>query len=59
MAEIIEDELVVGDAGVARQQCLDALGAQRLGGDLVGADRQDASRQSWFQRVDVGVAGQH
>ena len=58
-AEVVEDELVVGHAAVARQQRLRPFLAERLSGDLIGAHRQHPLRQLAVQPVDVGVAGQH
>ncbi|MNF55985.1 hypothetical protein D3C84_374630 [compost metagenome] len=57
--KIIEDELVVGDAHIAWQQRGGQILRQRLGCDLIGADRQHATRQLRIKLIEVSVARQH
>lgn len=58
-AEVVGHELVVDHAAVARQQRTGQVGVQRRGSYLVGANGQQAPRQTTIEAVDVGVAGQH
>lgn len=57
--KIIEHELIVGHAHIARQQCNRLLLRQRCGSHLIGADRQHTTRQLRVQLIQVRIARQH